>query len=371
MKYISYAASLLLLLALQIGFTSCNSSPSSTTLPGSWDKLGDCDADPRSGAVGFLINGIGYMGTGFNYELAGQTGTPGRLKDFWKYDPTSDTWSRVADFTGSARSGAVAFALNGKGYVGTGTDDGLNPLSDFYEFDPTIGSKGQWKRVADLGYATTALQDTSHTKRYGAIAFTVKNRSFVGGGHNISDLKDLWEYDQVNNRWKSAPSIGGSKRQNGFVFVINDIAYVGGGTDNGVPARDFYKFDVTLLSPDGTGPAWTALNGLTGKDINGNAIAQPRPRELASTFSIGNYGYLTCGSVGSVISDTWQYDPATDAWLQYFSFASNTPVTGSARSGAVSFSIGDFGYIVTGGAGNTKFDDCWKFNPVGIEPDNK
>lgn len=370
MKYVSFAASLLVFFALQIGLTSCNTSPSSTTLPGTWDKLGDCQADPRSGAVGFMINGIGYMGTGFNYELAGQTGTPGRLKDFWKYDPTSDTWTKVADFLGTARSGAVAFSLNGKGYVGTGTDDGLNPLSDFYEFDPTVGTKGKWKQIADLGYSPAQL-DTNVIKRYGAIAFTVKNRAFVGGGHYISDLKDLWEYDQVNNLWKTAPSIGGSKRQNGFVFVINDIAYVGGGTDNGTYARDFYKFDVTLLNADGTGAAWSPLNGLTGKDVNGNAIAQPRPRELASTFSIGNYGYLTCGSVGSVVSDTWQYDPSTDTWIQYFSFSNNTPVTGAARSSAIGFSVGDFGVLVAGGAGNTKYDDCWKFNPTGVEPDNK
>lgn len=370
MKYISFAASLVLLIALQTGLTSCNSSPTSTTLAGSWDKLGDCQADPRSGAVGFIINGICYFGTGFNYELAGQTGTPGRLKDFWKYDPSSDTWTRVADFGGVARSGAVAFAMNGKGYVGTGTDDGLNPLSDFWEYDPTIGSKGQWKRIADLGHSVAA-GDTNVIKRYGAIAFTVKNRGFVGGGHYISDLKDLWEYNPATNEWKTAPSIGGSKRQNGFSFVIDDIAYVGGGTDNGVPARDFYKFDVSLLNPDGTGAAWTALNGLTGKDANGNAIAQPRPRELATTFSIGGYGFLTCGAQGSVLNDTWRYDPSTDTWLQYFSFANNTPVTGASRSSAVGFSVGDFGYLVAGGAGNVKYDDVWKFNPAGIEPDNK
>jgi hypothetical protein len=53
----------------------------------------------------------------------------------------------------------------------------------------------------------------------------------------------------------------------------------------------------------------------------------------------------------------------------------NTPITGAARSSAVSFAVtvGNAGYgiITTGGSGNTKFDDCWRFNPLGVEPDYK
>ncbi|MBI1767497.1 MAG: galactose oxidase [Bacteroidetes bacterium] len=374
MKYISFAAITLVFFALQTSLTSCNSSPNTTTLPGSWDKLGDFEGYPRTGASGFVINGIAYVGCGYNFELAGVAGASGRLKDFWKYDPNSDHWSRVADFPGSPRSGAVAFSLNGKGYVGTGLDESSNALSDFYEFDPAAGTNGKWKRIADLGY-TAAQHDTTVTKRYGSLAFTVKNRAFVGGGHYVSDLKDLWEYDQTNNVWKQAPSLGGSKRQNGFVMVINDIAYVGGGSDNNQPARDFYKFDVTKLNPDGSGSPWTQLNGLTGKDANGNAIAQPKSKELASTFTIGNYGYVVCGSPASALgasNDTWQYDPSLDSWIQYFSFSTNTPNTGASRAAAIGFGIGDYGYIVTGGSGQSvKFDDCWQFNPSGVEPDNK
>ncbi|MGC4022845.1 MAG: kelch repeat-containing protein [Cyclobacteriaceae bacterium] len=372
MKYAFRASSLLLLFAMSITFMSCNNTSSTTTLPGSWDKIGDFEGIPRSGSSTFIIDGNAYVGGGFNYEAVGQVATPtGRLNDFWKYDPVDDTWTQVASFPGTARSNAIAFSLNGKGYVGTGFD-GTNPLSDFYEYDPTIGSKGKWRRIADFGYSTDQ-QDTSISARYGCVAFTVKNRAFVGGGHYLSDLKDLWEYDQVNNVWIQRPSIGGSKRQNGFVMNINDVAYVGGGTDNSQYVKDFYKFEIDKL--DSNGSPWTALNGLTGKDANGNAITQPRPRELASTFAIGNFGYLVCGSTNGPLSDTWQYDPTKDSWIQYFSFSSNSPIAGSARSSASGFaltsSIGTFGYCVTGGSGNTKFDDCWRFNPTGVEPNNK
>src|SRR3982750_295567 len=70
--------------------TSCNPS-TSTTLLGSWDKLGDFSGTPRDGAVGFVINNIAYVGTGYNYT------SNKFLNDFWRYDPTSDSWVRAAD----------------------------------------------------------------------------------------------------------------------------------------------------------------------------------------------------------------------------------------------------------------------------------
>jgi N-acetylneuraminic acid mutarotase len=39
-------------------------------------------------------------------------------------------------------------------------------------------------------------------------------------------------------------------------------------------------------------------------------------RQLASGFSIGNKGYVTCGEGGSYFNDLWEYDPATNQWTQ-------------------------------------------------------
>ncbi len=366
MKYFSFAASILFILALQIGLTSCNSPSSTTTLPGAWDKVGDFEGIPRGNAVGFMIGNFAYVGTGFNYE-----GNK-RLRDFWKYDPEGDSWFQVADFPGTPRSSAVAFSLNGKGYVGTGLNLAGQPLRDFWVFDPTVGAKGQWTQIADFSY--TGLSYGSDSARYGCIAFTVGSRSFVGGGHSLSSLKDLWEYlPAPANVWVQRPSIGGSKRENAFVMVIDDKAYVGGGIDNGRYVTDFYKFDIANLAADGTGSPWSRLNGLTGKDANGNGVVQPKPRDLASTFTINGIGYLACGSIGP--GETWQYTPSNDTWVAQYSFTTNAPVSGSGRNGAIGFGLSvsgkSYGYVVTGSAGNLKFDDCWQFNPAGIEPDNK
>ena len=358
--------------------TSCNPS-TSTTLLGSWDKLGDFPGIPRDGAVGFVINNIAYVGTGYNY-------TGGKyLQDFWRYDPTSDSWYQVASMPASAtglpgRKDAVAFTLNGKGYVGGGYNllNGFNnPLSDFYEFDPTVGSSGKWKRIADFGHTETQL-DTTVSARYGSAAFTVRDqsnneRAFVGWGVDINsyNYKDLWEYNASKNVWIQRPGTG-AKRAYPFVFVIDNMAYVGGGYDMGGGSYpvDFNKFDVTQLNPDGTGSPWSAKNGLTGRDLNGNAITQPKTRQMAVTFSINGFGYLTTGSSGA--GDCWQYNPTTDTWLQYFSMTTNVPIAGPSRTLAVGFTINNsFGILTTGGNSSQKYDDCWKFDPTGVEPDNK
>src|SRR5579859_1832332 len=219
MKYFSSIAVVVLALTLQFFLTSCNSSGGTTTLPGAWDKMGSFEGPPRSGAVSFVIGDYAYVGSGFNAQANV------KLVDFWRYNATSDSWDQMADLPDAhgGRSLAVGFSMNGKGYVGTGQDINSNLLSDFYEFDPSNGPLGTWKRIADFGYSTD-LGTASVSPRFSALAFSVANRGFVGGGLNnyLSALKDLWEYDATNDVWIKAPSIGGSKRANAFVMVINN-----------------------------------------------------------------------------------------------------------------------------------------------------
>jgi hypothetical protein len=44
----------------------------------------------RSSAVAFNTSSNGYVGTGYDGL--------NKLQDFWKYNPTSNSWAQVADF---------------------------------------------------------------------------------------------------------------------------------------------------------------------------------------------------------------------------------------------------------------------------------
>jgi hypothetical protein len=48
----------------------------------------------------------------------------------------------------------------------------------------------------------------------------------------------------------------------------------------------------------------------------------------------GDKGYITTGSNGNDMTFTWEYDFATDLWLE------KTPYEGTARTGAVGFTLG-------------------------------
>ena len=80
----------------------------------------------------------------------------------------------------------------------------------------------------------------------------------------------------------------------------------------------------------------------------------------AVAFSIGNMGYVGTGgdfSGGNYFNDFWEYDPVTDSWTQKANFQGNT------RYRAVGFGVGSKGYIGTGYNG-TGFNDWWEYDPA-------
>jgi N-acetylneuraminic acid mutarotase len=126
--------------------------------------------------AGFVIDGKIYIGLGQTdiitsniYEYNSK---------FWVYDPLLDLWDPIADFPGVARSGAVGFSLDGKGFVGMGSNISHGKFKDFWTYDPMLNN---WRRIADL----------PSSPRDGAVSAMVNDRIFVGLG---SEENDFWEF---------------------------------------------------------------------------------------------------------------------------------------------------------------------------------
>ena len=94
-------------------------------------------------------------------------------------------------------------------------------------------------------------------------------------------------------------------------------------------------------------------------------------RHSAASFTLNDKGYITTGIQKTepiYLADTWEYDPATNTWTQRDDFG------GGVRLGALAFSIGGYGYVGTafviddvayvccGQNNNTLVDDLWKFD---------
>jgi N-acetylneuraminic acid mutarotase len=81
-------------------------------------------------------------------------------------------------------------------------------------------------------------------------------------------------------------------------------------------------------------------------------------RTAAVGFSIGNKGYIGTGGAGNTrFNDFWEYDPETNAWTQ------KANVTFDGRSNATSFTLEGKGYIV-GGFTTSFTKNLLEYNPA-------
>lgn len=320
---------MMLLLSLGFTFQSCSSSDDDDD-PDEWTRGADFEGLPRSGAVGFTIGNYSYVTTGYGTNS-------NRFVDTWRFDPSTESWDKMANFPGEARNNAVSFVLNGKAYVGLGTNSTVL-YKDFYEYTPETDT---WKQVADF----------EGTARYGAVAFTLNNTSYVGTGRDLDgqDYNDFYTYvpDANAGSWVKVTSTP-NKRSFSFVFVMDGLAYLGGGTSNNQNVSTFYTFD---------GTKWTEKEPLSGRDDD---YTYSLTRLSPSAFVLDGTAFIAGGLSsynGSAINTTWRYVKSGDYWEEHQTFA------GSSRHQAVTFVHNSTAYVMSGRSGSSPFYDMWKFVP--------
>lgn len=301
-------------------------------------------------------------------------------------------WRRSVVFDGQRRSGAASFTISGSaaaayvvgGYTATGF------LTDAFKFDGStwapiapfpgdarheavgfsVGGKGyvgSGYRLVDgvsedfndfYSYdpATNVWEEIAPfpgDARYGAIAFTLGNFAYVGLGRakqGSVDFSNFYKYDPSNDTWESISSPFKYKKAYAFAFVIGGKAYVGGGQDGGTNA-----LPEDFYSFDGD--KWTALKDLNRDDDDYRYDAR---KYAASAFTIGNYGYVVSGrNANTVTSTVWKYDPSSDSWTDKHQALITDP-----REKAVGFSLNGKGYISTGLNGSRYFDSTFEFTPA-------
>ena len=117
-----------------------------------------------------------------------------------------------------------------------------------------------------------------------------------------------------------------------------------------------------------SGPTTFCPGGSVGLSANsGNSWTQKAnfggtARRGAVGFSIGTKGYMGTGATDqagtTLANDFWEYDSNTDTWSQKANFA------GGARKNATGIAIGSKGYVGLGVAGSVYNEDFWEYNPT-------
>lgn len=196
-----------------------------------WTQKADFTGLKRTRAVAFTVDDYAYVGTGV--DTAEQV-----RNDFWKYDPILDTWTQVANLPGTARRNAVAFSIGSFGYVGTGMSHNESSfgstLADFWKYNP---SSNTWSTIANYpGNFGGGI--------YFATAFSILDKGYVccGKAGPNSYRSDVWEYNPTSDTWTQKANFPGGVRYQLCSFTINNSAYVGLGTDNDMYRDDFWEF---------------------------------------------------------------------------------------------------------------------------------
>jgi len=137
--------------------------------------------EPPGTLATFTLDELGYV-------VNQRPGQPVRL---WRYNPTTDTWQRRADFPGMARSRGAGFSVGNRGYFGLGTDPDQQGLRDIWQYDPATD---RWQYVTDYpGQGNRYLAVMSANKR-AYLGWGYEAQSTTTGAVRQVACTDWWEF---------------------------------------------------------------------------------------------------------------------------------------------------------------------------------
>ncbi|MCG8340143.1 MAG: hypothetical protein MI674_02565 [Cytophagales bacterium] len=277
--------------------------------------------------IGIACSKLNSEGEGSSNKKV-YVGLGGATKDFYRYDPSNDVWTKLADFPGKGESGGVAFAVGEKGYVLRGN------TADFYRYDPV----SSWEKVADfIGGG-----------RFSAVAFVVgepgKQKAYVGlGGMGTGGYtKDFYRYDPVSG-WEKVADFVGEGRLGAVAFVVGEPgeqkAYVGLGIDGMLNSKkDFYRYN-----PSG----WEKVADFIGEGrLGAVAFVVGEPGEQKAYVGLGRGS-----STDKYFKDFYRYDPS--GWKKVVDFP------GEVEGNTVTFVADGKAYVLGKGR-----EDFYRYDPV-------
>jgi len=204
----------------------------------------DAEAFPGLGvedAIAFSINGIGYVGlgtTGFSDDV-----TPW----MYKFDPSDrglghayGKWTQLADFPGGNRTKAVTFKIGENVYVSCGMDNDGTYKNDLWMCRQTTGDNLSWTQRAPF----------PGTPRIDAVGFALGENGYIGTGLDADSARsDFWRYNPFINKWDQRAFYGGEPRYEavGAGVKINDNDYrgyigTGWGGNSSLYFSDFWHY---------------------------------------------------------------------------------------------------------------------------------
>tara|TARA_B100000900_G_scaffold75662_3_gene60528 strand:- start:13193 stop:14932 length:1740 start_codon:yes stop_codon:yes gene_type:complete len=182
----------------------------------SWSQKSSFPGNGRNHPAMVSVGGKIFVGCGSNTA---------NLGDWWEYDINSDSWSQKPDIPGNDRHHPYYFGIGNYAYVGFGHGSVPGPGSnqsgsfiynDFYRYDP---SNDSWLQ----------LDNFPSEARVAGTQFSFNGKGYVlsgdGDDHSSLDSGELWEYEPSTDLWTQLPSHPGDAIWAPGCFVIDCSVY--------------------------------------------------------------------------------------------------------------------------------------------------
>ena len=165
----------------------------------SWNQKSNFPGDGRQHPAMVVVNNKIYMGCGSNDN--------GNLGDWWEYDILTDVWVQKSNIIGNNRHHPFYFGIGNYAYVGFGHGSvpgpGNNPSSssyvynDFYRYEPSIDT---WIQLTDF----------PSEARVAGTQFSYNGNGYIlsgdGDDHGPLSSGEFWKYNPLNDSWSQLQS---------------------------------------------------------------------------------------------------------------------------------------------------------------------
>lgn len=206
----------------------------------SWTQKDDFRGSARKDALAFTLGNYGYVGMGYdgNYQ-----------KDIYRFNPNApqgSQWEMVNGYGGSKRQGGSAFVIDNVAYICLGENNGTT-VPDFWKFDGT-----NWTQLRDIIDSDEELDydDDYNIVRSHAVAFVIDGKGYVTLGTNAGTLcSDYWVYHPEEDLWygdidDAYTPFTGATRQDAVVFSTGERSIIATGRSS-----SYYYDDTWELLP--------------------------------------------------------------------------------------------------------------------------
>jgi len=288
-----------------------------------WTQMANYPGGGRYYSTGFTIGHYGFVGCGNNGSSS--------LKDFYKWNQRTNTWTRIADYPGiGVEYSPTGFSIGKYGYVCCGEEFGTF-AQDLWRYDTTTNT---WTQMASL----------PGPGRYDATVFVLGQKAYIitGSRGGPPYLNDVWEYDAVANKWTQKNNFPAGNIDAVVTFSIGKNAYAGAGWDGGSNHTQYWQYDQI-------NDKWISI----ANSPMGVGAGDPR------AFVVRNKAYVCLTTNNAGMAEV--YDTISKSWCTF-----SEPTTFSNRNYSVALSIDNNGYVCVGGTGGL-LNDLWQFGVPAID----